>query len=213
MKFNEIETVVLLQDVTIYWVALSDMPEAVQDRAKEIDAQEYDAQGFGACAGYDFAKNEFFFFTEEGSATRNGNIFYVDTDGDRHWFRVEIGDELTKQIFDACNRVNGGIDTPQGYNIQKTVQFDRGFGLVLAKKDDATHPFSAWMFEETEEGRRDYVWSHFFTDEKAAEKAFANAIDVQLGKKPSIRGKLAATKEALAEKPHTQLHQKDKEAR
>lgn len=231
MKFKEIETVDLLQDVTIFWIALSDMPEAVQGKAKEIDAQEYDAQGFGACVGYDLAKNELFFFTEEGSATGNGNIFYVDTDGDRHWFRVEIGEDLTKQIFGACDRINDCVDTPRGYAIQKTVQFDRNFGLVLARKDDPTYPFASWMFKETEDGRRDYVWSRFFVNEKTAEKAFANAITVHTeherrvfyreakattwgsGKKPSIRDQLAAAKEALAEKPNTQRHQKDKGAR
>ena len=231
MKFNEIETVDLLQDVTIFWVALSDMPEVVQNKARGIDAEEYDAQGFGACVGYDIAQNKLFFFTDEDAATGGGNIYYVDADGDKHWFQVEIGDDLTKQIFDACDRINGCIDTPRGYSIQKTVQFDRDFGLVLAKKDDSTYPFASWMFKETAEGCRDYIWSHRYVDEKTAEKAFANAITLHTehertfyshntkattwgsGKKPSIRGQLAAVKEALAEKPSTQRHQKDKGAR
>ena len=228
MKFHEIETVELSQDYTIFEAVLSDMPEAVQDKAKEIDGQEYDAQGFGACVGYDIAKNNFFFFTDEDTVTGNGNIFYVDDEGDRHWFRVEIGDELTKQIFDACNRINGCIETPEGYTIQKTVQFDRDFGLVLAKKDHQTFPFSSWMFKETEEGRRDYIWSRYYADEKTAEKAFANAIAVHTehertfyfrqvkpttwksGKKPSIKAKLAA-KPVVGDKPAVKT--KDREAR
>ena len=231
MKLNEIETVDFFQDVTIFWAALSDMPEAVQGKARGIDGQEYDAQGFGACVGYDLAKNEFFFFTDEDPATGGGNIYYVDSDGDKHWFRVEIGDELTKQIFDACDRINTCIDTPKGYSIQKTVQFDRDMGLVLAKKDDPKYPYTSWMFKETAEGRREYTWSHCYADEKTAENAFASAIAVHTehertfysrtaqatawgsGKKPSIQGQLAAAKEALAEKPNTQRHQKEKEAR
>ena len=175
MKFKEIETVDPCKDVVIYWAALSDVPEAVQNRAREIDGQEYDGEGFGLCVGYDLAKKEFFIFTDEDPAT-GGNIYYVNKDGDRRWFRVEIGAELTKQVFDACDRINTYVDTPQGYAIQKTVQFDRDFGLVLAKKDDPTYPFTSWMFKETAEGRRDYVWSHCYVDEKTAEKAFANAI-------------------------------------
>ena len=230
MKLSEIETGDLFQDVTIFWAALSDMPEAVLSKAKEIDAQEYDAQGFGACVGYDLAKNEFFFFTNDDHAT-GGNIYYVDSDGDKHWFRVEIGDELTAQIFDACDRINACIDTPRGYSIQKTVQFDRGMGLVLAKKDDPKYPYTSWMFKETVEGRRDYIWSHRYADEKTAETAFANAVAVHTehertyysrkvkvtawgsGKKPSIQGQLAAAKETLAEKPNTQRHQMEKGAR
>ena len=231
MKFKEIETVDPCEDVVIYWAALSDVPEAVQNRAREIDGQEYDGEGFGLCVGYDLAKKEFFIFTDEDPATGGGNAFYVDKDGDRRWFWVEIGAELTKQVFDACDRINTYVDTPRGYAIQKTVQFDRDFGLVLAKKDDPTYPFTAWMFKETAEGRRDYIWSHCYVDEKTAEKAFANAIAVHTehertfysrkvkvttwgaGKKPSIRGQLAAAKAALVERPAVQRHQKDKEAR
>lgn len=231
MTLKEIETVDLYEGVIIYWAALSDMPEAVQNRAREIDGQEYDSDGFGLCVGYDLAKKEFFIFTDGDPATGVGNIYYVDKDGDRRWFQAEIGADLTKQIFDACDRINTCIDTPQGYVIQKTVQFGRDFGLVLAKKDDPTYPFTAWMFKETAEGHRDYIWSHCYVDEKTAEKAFANAIAVHTehestvyshkakviawgaGQKPSIRGQLAAAKEALAERPAVQRHQKDKEAR
>ena len=232
MKFNGIETVDLFEDVSTFWAGLSDMPEAIQSKAKKIDGHEYDAQGFGACVGYDLPKNEFFFFTDENPTTGGGNIFYVDADGDRHWFQVEIGDNLTRQIFDACDRINGCIDTPRGYTIQKTVQFDRNLGLVLAKKDDPSYPFTSWMFEETEDGRRDYVWSRRYANEITAEKAFANAVAIHTehersfyshevkaaiwgtGKKPSIRDKLAAAKEALTESPRPQRHQKkDKGAR
>ena len=51
MKFKEIETVDPCKDVVIYWAALSDVPEAVQNRAREIDGQEYDGEGFGLCVG------------------------------------------------------------------------------------------------------------------------------------------------------------------
>jgi len=230
MKFKEIETVDLCEDIAIYWAALSDMPEAVQSRAKEIDGAEYDPQGFGVCVGYDFAKKEFFVFTDNDTIA-DANIYYVDKGGDRRWFRAEIGDELTRQIFGACARINNCMDTPRGYAIQKTVQFDRDFGLVLAKKDGSTYPFTSWMFKETTQGIRDYIWSRCYVDEQTAEKAFANVIAVHTdhertfysrmakatewgaGKKPSIRGQLAAAKEVLAERPNPQQHQKDKEAR
>lgn len=230
MRLKEIETVDLCEDVAIYWGALTDAPEVVQRKAMEIDGRDYDAQGFGVCVGYDLAKKEFFIFTNEDPAER-GNICYVGKDGNRRWFQVEVGDELTKQIFEACARINDCVDTPRGYAIQKTAQFDRSFGLLLAKKDDSTYPFTVWMFKDDPRGQRDYIWSHCYVDEKTAEQAFANAIAVHTdhertfysrkvkvttwgaGKKPSIRGQLAAAKEALAEKSNTQRHQKDKGAR
>lgn len=231
MTLNRIEAVDLLQDVTIFWVGLSDIPGPVQAKAQKIDDQEYDPQGFEACVGYDLTKNEFFFFTGEDISRGGGNIYYVDADGDKHWFQVEIGEELSKQIFDACDRINNCIDTPQGYTIQKTVQFDRDFGLVLAKKDDPIYPFTSWQFKEAAKGRRDYVQGHHYADEKTAEKAFANAIAERTehervclsreakattwgsGKKPTLREQLAAAKEALAEQPNAQRRKKDKEAR
>ncbi len=230
MKFNEIEGVDLCEDVAIYWVALLDVPEAVQNRAKEIDGVEYDALGFGTCVGYDFAKKEYFIFTDNDTVI-NANIYYVDKNGDRNWFRVDMGAEFTKQIFDACERINACIDTPRGYSIQKTAQFDRKFGLVLAKKDDAARPFTVWAFEETPKGYRDYGWSRGYADEKTAEKAFTEAVAVHTehertyhsctvsatiwgaGKRPSIKAQLAAAKAAQAEKPAVQQHQKDKGAR
>ena len=230
MKFKEIETVDLCEDIAIYWAALSDMPEAVQRGAMEIDGAEYDSQGFGTCVGYDFAKKEFFIFTDNDTVA-DANIYYVDKGGDRRWFRGEMGDDLTKQIFDACDRINNCMDTPRGYAIQKTVQFDHNFGLVLAKKDDSTYPFTSWMFKDTAQGVRDYIWSHCYVDEKTAEQAFANAVAVHTdheqsfycrkvtpatwgaGKKPSIRDQLAAAKAEIAQKPNTQQRQTDKGAR
>ena len=230
MKFKEIETVDLCEDIAIYWAVLSDMPEAVQRGAIVIDGSEYDPHGFGTCVGYDFAKKEFFIFTDNDTVA-DANIYYVDKGGDRRWFRVEMGDDLTKQIFDACDRINNCMDTPRGYAIQKTVQFDRDFGLVLAKKDDSTYPFTSWMFKDTAQGVRDYIWSHCYVDEQTAEKAFANAIAVHTdhertvysrtvkltewgaGKKPSIRDQLAAAKAEIAQKLNTQQRQKEKGAR
>jgi len=231
MKFNEIEGVDLCEDVAIYWAVLSDMPKTVQSRAREIDGEEYDSQGFGMCLGFDFAKKEFFIFTDEDTATGGGNVYYVDKDGDKNWFRVDIGEALTKQIFDACERINACVDTPRGYSIQKTAQFGREFGLVLAKKNDPARPFTVWAFKETQKGYRDYDWSRGYADEKTAEKAFAKAVAVHTehertyhfrtakaaiwgaGKRPSIKARLAAAKETQAEKPAAQQRRKDKRAR
>ena len=227
MKFKEIESVDLLEDTAIYFAALSDVPRMIQEKAKEIDGKEYDAQGLGIDVGYNFTKKEFFILTDGNSTTGSGNIFYVDKDGDRRWFQVEIGDKLTKQIFDACDRINACVDTPQGYAIQKTVQFDRSFGLVLAKKDDPVYPFTVWMFKETSQGCRDYIWSRCYVDERTAEKSFANAVAEHTqserthyspsakvttwgaGKKPSIREQLAAAKPIPSDKPITKPKERE----
>lgn len=246
MKLKEIETVDLWDGMATYWAALSDIPEIFQIRAKEIDGEKYNGNGFGVTVGYDLAQMRPFVFTDENKIEDVGRIryvddkypaegisriFYTDKAGWRHWFRIGRDNELNKQIFDACARIIAGIDTPQGYTIQKTVKFDSGVGLVFAKKDDPTYPFSSWAFKETRQGYRYYTWSRCYADEKSAARAFENAFAVQSydahivyfhtvettvrrdGVKPSIREQLAVAKAAQAERPTVQRHQKDKEAR
>ena len=246
MKLKEIEAVDLWDGMATYWAALSDIPEIFQIRAKEIDGEKYNGKGFGVSVGYDLAQMRPFVFTDENKVEDVGRIryvddkypaegisriFYRDKAGWRHWFQIGSDNELNKQIFDACARIIAGIDTPHGYTIQKTVKFDSGVGLVLAKKDDPTYPFSSWVFKETPQGYRYYTWSRCYADEKAAAKAFENGFSGELyhahityfqtvetaargdGEKPSIREQLAVAKAVLAERPTVQRHQKDKEAR
>lgn len=233
MKFKEIAAVDTYEDAIIYWADLLDMPEAVQDEARKIDGEECKGQRFGVCVSYNFAGKDFFIFADKAPPVPlcDGNIYYIDTDDDFHWLQVKIRDEiadLTKQIFNACDRINTGIDTPQGYTIQKTVQFRDGTGLVLAKKDDIKYPFINWMFNQTPQGYRKYTWGHCHADEKTAEKAFANAIAAHTqyeradcsspakatardtGKKPSILDQLAA-KPVPSDQPTTKP--KDREVR
>lgn len=215
MKFKEIAAVDTYEDAVIYWADLLDMPEVIQDKARKIDGEKCKGQRFGVCVGYNFAEKEFCIFADKPPTfpTHDGNIYYIDTDGDFHWLQAEIRDELTdltKQIFNACDRINTGIDTPQGYTIQKSVQFCDGTGLVLAKKDDIKYPFINWMFKQMPQGYRKYTWGRCHADEKTAEKAFADTIAAQrqyertdcsspskvttwdTGKKPSIKAQLAA---------------------
>lgn len=233
MRFKGIEAVDTYEDVIVYWADLLDMPEAVQDRARKIDGEECKDQRFGVCVGYSFTEKEFFVFTDRNPLPlmHDGNVYYFDIDDDFHWLQAEIGDELTdltKQIFNACNRINTGIDTPQGYTIQKTVQFRDGTGLVLAKKGDIKYPFINWMFKQTPQGYRKYTWGRCHADEKTAEKAFAAFIDAHkqharadcpgparvptwdAGKKPSILDQLA-TKPVPSDQPNAKP--KDREVR
>lgn len=246
MKLKEIEFVDLCDGMATYWATLSDIPEIFQIRAKEIDGEKYNGEGFGVTVGFDLAKKRPFVFTDENKIEDVGRIRYVDDKypaegisrifyrdkvGYRSWFQIGSDNELNKQIFDACARIIAGIDTPQGYTIQKTVKFDNRTGVVLAKKDDPTYPFSSWAFKETPQGYRYYTWSRCYADEKAATEAFEIAFAAESfhahivychtveatvrgdGEKPSLKKRLAAAKEALAEKPNTQRHQTDKGAR
>ena len=60
-----------------------------------------------------------------------------------------------------------------GYVIRESVLFDnkRGFAIAEHEHPKAPAPFVTWQFAE-ENGRRDYYWGHYHTDEASAQKDF-----------------------------------------
>ena len=58
-----------------------------------------------------------------------------------------------------------------GYEIRESVLFDNGRGFALGENDRAPAPFVTWQFAE-ENGRWDYYWGHYHTDEASAQKDF-----------------------------------------
>ena len=60
-----------------------------------------------------------------------------------------------------------------GYVIRESVLFDnkRGFAIAEHENPKAPAPFVTWQFAE-ENGRRDYYWGHYHTDEASAQKDF-----------------------------------------
>ena len=60
-----------------------------------------------------------------------------------------------------------------GYVIRESVIFDnkRGFAIAEHENPKVPAPFVTWQFAE-ENGRRDYYWGHYHTDEASAQKDF-----------------------------------------
>mgnify|MGYP006920911689 CR=1 FL=1 len=60
-----------------------------------------------------------------------------------------------------------------GYVIRESVLFDnkRGFAIAEHGNPKVPAPFVTWQFAE-ENGRRDYYWGHYHTDEASAQKDF-----------------------------------------
>jgi len=59
-----------------------------------------------------------------------------------------------------------------GYTIRQSVLFNNGRGFALAESKNDPAPFVTWQFTE-EQGRRDYYWGHYHSDEATAEKDFS----------------------------------------
>ncbi len=106
MEFIKIEHFQHFDDETVFYAEVSGLPENIQVAARRMDGAEYDPKGFGVCVGYDGATGKLSVSRDRDPATgENGNLYYVDKDGDYRWFEAEITEELTKRIFAACGKI------------------------------------------------------------------------------------------------------------
>lgn len=174
MKLNGIDHYDHFSVETIFWAEISDVPGIVQNTAEEIDGDEYNALCFGMCVCYDWAKNEFAIVTDrELSTDEQCNIYYIDNDGDKHWFKADIPDQFSDQVFAACDRINAGKDVKYGYEIQECILYENRHGFVLAENAAAKKPFAVCPFTEDEKGRRDYFKGEYHSSRNEAAQDFA----------------------------------------
>lgn len=103
LKFNGIEHCDNFDEEHIFWVELSSVPTYIQKLASAIDGKDYNPTAFGACVLHDLETDQMYFVEDhdlEGDVFRN--IFYIDNNGDKHSFSVEISNTLKNHIFNAC---------------------------------------------------------------------------------------------------------------
>lgn len=105
MKLNGIEHYDHFETETVFWLDISDLPGAIQDQAREIDGGEYDDRRFGICAIYDWGEKAFDLITDTDLSTgESRNVFYIDLDGDKHWFKTDLDAAFIQRVFAACCR-------------------------------------------------------------------------------------------------------------
>ena len=178
LKFNGIEHYDHFMDETIFYAELADLPQDIQDAARAIDGPNYLPTCFGVCLSYDLKTKDVGIVTDTDLATgESRNIYYVDNNGDKNWFKVELPEDFTQRIFDACMRISTGRDTIQGYEVKDFVIFENRRGVALAENPKAPQPFVTWMFTQQRDGRRDYEWGNYFQDGKQAAKDFRARAD------------------------------------
>lgn len=103
MKFNGIEHLDNFDEEHIFWVELSSLPAYIQKLARVIDGEDYDPTAFGACVLHDIETGMMYFVEDHDLETDFiGNIFYIDINGEKHWFSAKISNTLKKSIFKAC---------------------------------------------------------------------------------------------------------------
>jgi len=231
LNVKNIEGFDIFDTEVVFWVEMSDVPSHIQAAALKIDGDAYNKDCFGMCIYFNQETREYAIMTDTDCFNGNqGNLYYVDDNGDKHWFLAEIGELLEKQLFSACDRIRDGIDAPNGYKVEKTIQFADGYGFLLTEKKDGLQPFATHMFAEHPPCMREYEWSHYHKDRAAAEQDFEKAvsahershcthrvIDTTQGRKaekPSVLQALKnKTTQIIRGRSHIQTKGKDKEAR
>ena len=220
MKFEMVDGVDHFEDETQFWVFISDVPEHFRAEGRKIDGENYDDSAFGMGAYYDVPTNRFELMTERPSNTSElCNIFYVDNDGERHWFRAEIPEDFINQVFAECMKVHTGQMAQYGYEVKDSMLFDDENGFVLAENPKASNPFAVWRFSLDKHGRRNYTQGHFFENRAAAERDFFprckeyqefNGVNEV---KPSLAERLQAAKQEAARQTAPSHKPPDRDAR
>lgn len=94
MTFKELEDFDNFDTESIYWVAVSEIPERFVNEAKRIDGAEYSDECFGMCIQHDLETGEF--SVVEGSP--GYSIYYVDNLGYKHWLGYRLPEQEMEKI-------------------------------------------------------------------------------------------------------------------
>lgn len=140
MKFDRIGQYDHIEDVTVFWVEISDLPQDIQDEAKLIDGKAYDPECFGMCIYYNWTREKFVIATDADTGNVR-NIFYVDDNGDNHWFKAEIPQEFADEVFAACNKIN--VETVHSKAAPKRIAEQLAEATKQAAKHNAARPASS----------------------------------------------------------------------
>ena len=215
MEFKQVGGVECFDDMTLYWVNISDLPPEVQSKAREIDGEAYDPDSFEMCAIFDLNTRTFSYETDGGEL----NIYYVDTSGNRCWFQADFAENFLNEVYSACEKITDGKTTPHGYEVKDSMLFDDQNGFVLAENPKASNPFAVWRFSLDKHGRRNYTQGHFFENRAAAERDFFprckeyqrfNGVNEV---KPSLAERLQAAKQEAARQTAPSHNPPDRDAR
>ena len=104
MKLDRLEHYDKFFDEYSFWLDISDLPEEVQAKAREIAKEDYDPEWFGVCVGCDGETDGFYLVTDRDETGEPCTVYYIDRDGDKHWFPCEIPPEFLEQVFAECSK-------------------------------------------------------------------------------------------------------------
>lgn len=96
VEFKEIEHHDTFEDTTTYWCVATNIPHTYVEEAKKIDKENYNPDCFGACVIED---KEGFCMCQDKEGSE---LFYIDTDGEKHWMKKKLTEEEAKTFYGGC---------------------------------------------------------------------------------------------------------------
>lgn len=123
MKFAHVEHLDDFDYEILFWVDICDVCEALQDEARKIDGDQYSRDCFGICVNYDAKTERFYLVTETDPDTQEPrSVYYIDNDGDKHWFPAEITQDFCIETFTECLRALKGTESLSRPTVRQVFQ-------------------------------------------------------------------------------------------
>ena len=176
MEYSGIEHLDHFEDETICWVELSDPPTELRNKAVLIDGDNYIESCFGVCVAFD-AKTRKFDLVVDMDGDEALTVYYLDNDGDKHWFAYDLPENLKKRIFSECQQILDFKKDNLGYEIRESIQFEDGSGFILAEKPASERRFATVHFIGADREQRYYGERRFFCYRNDAIKDFTEQVE------------------------------------
>lgn len=142
LSFDGIEHIDVFEGEFLFWVNLSNPSKEIQEKAKEIDGENYEPGKFGLCAIYDRARKEYDLITDTDPVdSTSRNIFYIDDAGDKHWFTAEIPDDFLKEVYKACSAAEIPLDVRSILNNASVSVLENITSCFIQEVNEDDEPF------------------------------------------------------------------------
>ena len=87
-------------------MVMADLPADIQEAARAIDGSDYSSDCFELSISHEVDSDELIVLEDRHFPDDKPlNVFYIDNDGRRHGFHVDLTEELMQSIHAACRAV------------------------------------------------------------------------------------------------------------
>lgn len=103
MRIKKIEHYDDFDDCIIFWLEVEEVDNKYKELAKEIDKENYLDNCFGICINYDTEEKD---FTVVSDYYADEQLYYIDNDGNKHWFEYIVDNSVINVLKELCKNEN-----------------------------------------------------------------------------------------------------------